>query len=173
MLTRPQVALYWREWAACKKVRQARGLAIGDDARHALHASVLGAPVSMKELTNRHFDKVLGVFRSFSRPSSLESQLRTDEQPEVRREISLDKCYELVSELEFYGKTMTGENGAERYLNGICWAVFKTPAKQIDESQAGQLYGILLRQVKREQARMKAQETTAQQPVTPDGEKPF
>lgn len=170
-MTRPQEALYWREWAACKAVRKARCLAIGDDARHALHRQALGCDVSMKDLTNRQFDKVLGVFRSFSRPADLNSQLRTDDQPEVRKEISIEKCYEILSELAEYGKKFEGDNAYERYLNGTAWAIFKRPVRDLDDADAGKLYGILLRQLKREQDRLK--KIDAETPTAVSEDKPF
>ncbi len=72
-----QTSLYWREWAAVRRV-------CPEADRHELHARALGLDKSSKEFTNADFDKVLAEFRAISEPDNLEGQLRQISQP-VRR----------------------------------------------------------------------------------------
>jgi hypothetical protein len=168
-MTRPQEALYWREWSACKAERKKRGLPHDDVARHLVHIRALGTDVSMKSLSNGQFDKVLGAFRSWSRSADLNAQLRVEEQPDVRKEISIEKCYEILEELAFYGKEFAGENAMERYLNGTSWALFKRPVRDLSDVEAGKLMGVLLRQLQR----VKAKAPKNEQQDTTGEEAPF
>ena len=170
-MTRPQEALYWRDWSACKAERKKRGLPHDDVARHLIHLKALGTDVSMKHLTNRQFDKVLGAFRSWSRDSDLNAQLRVDEQPDTRKEISIEKCYEILDELEIHGKVFDGANAKERYLNGTAWAVLKRQVSDLNDSEAGKLFGVLLRQLTRVQEKAKAESPAA--PASPTENEPF
>jgi hypothetical protein len=79
-MTPAQTKLYWREWSRAKKAGQ-----LGDADRHLLHAQALGAEKSSKDFTNEDLDKVLASFRALSQPSSLNAQLRQQEQPNTRR----------------------------------------------------------------------------------------
>jgi hypothetical protein len=49
-----------------------------------LHVAALGADRSHLAFTNEDFDKVLGGFRSYSRPADLAGQLRQLNQPRIR-----------------------------------------------------------------------------------------
>jgi hypothetical protein len=68
-MTDKQVAFYWREWAAVRRVKP-------DADRHELHVSALGYDKSMRELTNNEFDLVLAEFKSISDNSDLGVQVR-------------------------------------------------------------------------------------------------
>ena len=76
-MTQKQNYLYWREWAAVRRVDA------GAD-RHALHASALGEDKSHKDFSNAEFDKVLQEFRAISQPANLAAQLRQINQPKTR-----------------------------------------------------------------------------------------
>jgi hypothetical protein len=90
-MTPKQTALYWREWAAAKR---ARGLEDSD--RHFLHSQALGYAASSKAFTNAELDKVLGIFRAYSRPGDLGGQLRQLNQQKTR---ILVKCQLLAEKL--------------------------------------------------------------------------
>jgi hypothetical protein len=158
MLSKIQMALYWREWAACKVVRKARGLCATDEARHALHAQALGMDKSTKDLTNRDFDRILAIFRTFSRPDDLNAQLRAEDQPEVRKEVSIAQAYEVLDELNLLGKEFKGEDARERYLNGTAWAIFKRPVRDLDDEESAKLCGVLRRQLLRMQKAARSKE---------------
>jgi len=81
-----QNSLYWREWAAVHRADPQAD-------RHELHIRALGKDRSMKDLTNAEFDKVLGVFRSITRPADLDGQLRQIEQPRTRLLYTIDKQF--------------------------------------------------------------------------------
>lgn len=161
-LSRAQVALYWREWSACKAVRKARGLCITDEARHALHREALGQDKSMTAFSNRDLDRVLAIFRTFSRPDDLSSQLRAEEQPNARKEDCLGQAYEVLDELELLGKTFAAPDGKVRYLNGTSWAIFHKPADRLDDVDAAKLLGVLRRQLWREQKKARADDKPAE-----------
>jgi hypothetical protein len=81
-MTAKQNSLYWREWGAVVRFCKANGLPEPD--RHSLHAAALGAEKSHLAFTNEDFDRVLGEFRSYSRPADLGGQLRQLNQPRIR-----------------------------------------------------------------------------------------
>ncbi len=120
MMTGKQEALYWREWGAVSRAAKAQGLAAPD--RHELHAQALGVATgghwSHKDFTNGQFDLVLGVFRAFSRPSSVDAQLRQIQQPETRK---MGRLEELRRCLALY----VGD--AETYVAAVCNDKFGTP----------------------------------------------
>jgi hypothetical protein len=72
-----QTKLYWREWAAVRRVDPKAD-------RHALTVKALGRMKSSKEFGNADLDKVLGVFRAISKPSSVNAQMRQLNQPRTR-----------------------------------------------------------------------------------------
>lgn len=76
-MTPAQNALYWREWAAVRRVEPAAD-------RHALHVRALGRDKSHTAFSNADFDKVLGVFRAITQPENLGSQLRQIRMPRTR-----------------------------------------------------------------------------------------
>ena len=83
-MTSKQIVLYWREWGTLGKRCAAEGWTVPD--RHELHVRALGRDKSMKLLTNREFDLVLGVFRSYSEAENLQAQVRQMRQPRTRLE---------------------------------------------------------------------------------------
>ena len=83
-MTSKQIVLYWREWGSLGKRCAAEGWTVPD--RHELHVRALGRDKSMKLLTNREFDLVLGVFRTYSQAENLQSQVRQMRQPRTRLE---------------------------------------------------------------------------------------
>ena len=77
-MTPKQESLYWREWAAVRRVDP-------EADRHALHARAevrrhglvtIGAPQSHKVFDNDDFSGVLALFRSISQPTQIAPQLR-------------------------------------------------------------------------------------------------
>ena len=78
MMTKLQTSLYWREWAAVRKVKP-------DADRHALHVVALGAPKSSNDFGNQDLDAVLATFRAISRPADLRAQMRQTAQPRMRQ----------------------------------------------------------------------------------------
>lgn len=80
-MTPAQTSLYWREWAAAKRIAR-----LEESDRHVLHQQALGEPKSSKAFTNADFDKVLAAFRALSQPASLNGQLRQQGQPRARLE---------------------------------------------------------------------------------------
>lgn len=78
-MTKAQDRLYWREWGAVRKAHR-------EADRHRLHVQALGYSRSHTEFTNTEFDKVLGAFRALSRPASVASQIRQQDQPRTRME---------------------------------------------------------------------------------------
>lgn len=65
-------------------VRYCKANALPAPDRRALHAAALGADKSHLSFTNEDFDRVLGEFRSYSRPADLAAQLRQLSQPRIR-----------------------------------------------------------------------------------------
>lgn len=112
-MTEAQKKLYWREWNACAKVRRARGLGVADANRHALHVEALGKDVSMLDLTQLQFDRVLAKFRSYSKPDDLGAQLRADDQDENRRTRALAEIEALADRAGING----GIDGVSRYFH--------------------------------------------------------
>jgi len=94
-----QTQLYWREWACVVRARRARGEDASDAVRKELHKRALGKEKSSKELNNRDFDAVLGVFRAESQSANVAAQVRQIRQPRARL---LGKVAELVACLELY-----------------------------------------------------------------------
>lgn len=120
MLTKFQMALYWREWAKVRAaIEEARGELIksveADEIRHACHA-LAGAPTSSKRLSNASFDLVLASFFSISHAAKLDPQLRQMDQPVTRcRWVVNDLCAHVQAALvlqdrpEDAGKVAEGE----------------------------------------------------------------
>lgn len=78
-MTPRQTQLYWREWAAVRRVDP------GAD-RHEIQSRAIGRDCSSKVLTNRDLDLVLGAFRAISDPGSLGPQIRAQNQVRARLE---------------------------------------------------------------------------------------
>ena len=83
-MTSDQTVLYWREWGALSRLCKAKGWVVPD--RAGLHLRALGYAKSSKLLTNREFDKVLGVFRSYSQHTNVVAQIRQQRMPRIRLE---------------------------------------------------------------------------------------
>lgn len=85
-MTTSQQKFYWREWAACRRALIALGNTAkeADALRHDLHYKALNKSKSSKLLTNVDLDKILATFRSYSRPSDLDTQLDAINQPRKR-----------------------------------------------------------------------------------------
>lgn len=83
-MTKAQRTLYWREFAAAKRVYP-------EADRHDLHVQALGVDKSSNALTNADLDRVLGVFRAISRSADLASQVQQAEQPRRRARWALDQ----------------------------------------------------------------------------------
>ncbi len=83
-MTKAQNALYWREWGTLTKRCRKEGWTVPD--RHELHARALGKDKSHDDFTNPDFDKVLGVFRSYSQAENVNAQVRQERQPRTRLE---------------------------------------------------------------------------------------
>lgn len=83
-MTKAQRTLYWREFAAVKRVYP-------EADRHDLHVQALGADKSSNDLGNADLDKVLAVFRAISRPSDLDGQVHQAEQPLRRARWAMDQ----------------------------------------------------------------------------------
>lgn len=67
-MTAKQKSLYWRQWAAVRKVLIDMGgysAADADAERHKIAAEALGEPKSSTAFTNRDLDKVLDAFRAY------------------------------------------------------------------------------------------------------------
>lgn len=97
-MTPAQTKLYWREWAAVRRIDPAAD-------RHALHRQALGREVSSKALTNRQLDAVLGVFRSVSRPADVGAQLRQEDQERTRHLFAIEqllRCVALYRDADAY-----------------------------------------------------------------------
>lgn len=105
-MTAAQTALYWREWAAARRVFIARGLATheADEMRYELTDGALGQHVSSKHFSNAQFDLVLGAFRAVSRGDDLGAQMDAESGPRRRLVYGLLKLAE----------------GREAYVEEIC-----------------------------------------------------
>ena len=92
-MTPNQRKYYWREWAACRRSLIALGNSAkeADALRHDLHYKALGKAQSSKNLTNADLDKILATFKSYSRPSDLDTQLDAINQPRKRLIWSISK----------------------------------------------------------------------------------
>ena len=170
-LTRAQIALYWREWSACKKVRAARGLCVTDEARHALHREALGRECSMLELGNDDLTRVLGAFRAFSRPDDINAQFHAIDDPKDRRDALERQAYELLDEMQLLGKRWESTDHRENYLNQMAWAMFKKPLRQLDHAQMAKLFYSLSARVRG--MKRKQQETSPATPHQEAGNSPF
>ena len=172
-----QVALYWREWSACQAVRKARGLSVGDTARHALTAEALdGVEKSMKVLRNHELDRVLAKFRSFSRPDDLGAQLAAEELPEQRRERYLTAAHEALEELAQLDQDKRRFDDAEArtaYLEGIARKVIGLSVASCSEAQMRRILGIVARHLSRAKSRQRAAEKSAAISDQLEGENPF
>lgn len=80
-MTTAQDKLYWREWAAVKRMA---GDEASENLRHDLHIRALGEDKSHKDFSNAEFDLVLGAFRAVSRPADVDAQLRQLNQRRAR-----------------------------------------------------------------------------------------
>lgn len=97
-MTPAQTKLYWREWAAVRRVDTTAD-------RHALHVRALGREVSSKAFTNRQLDAVLGVFRAVARPADVGAQMRQQDQERERHLYAIGqqlRCVALYREPESY-----------------------------------------------------------------------
>lgn len=172
-----QVALYWREWSACQAVRKARGLSVGDTARHALTAEALGgAEKSMKVLRNHELDRVLAKFRSFSRPDDLGAQLAAEELPEQRCERYLTAAHEALEELAQLDqdkRRFADADARSAYLEGIARKVIGVSIAACTEAQMRRILGIVARHHARAKSRQRAAEKSAAISAQLEGENPF
>ncbi len=172
-LTRAQVALYWREWSACKKARAARGLCITDAARHALHREALGRECSMTELGNDDLTRVLGAFRAFSRPDDVNAQLHAIDDPKERRDAFENQARELLDEMQLLGKKWDGTDHRENYLNAIAWRVFGKPLRQLDHQEMAKLFFSLAARVRAMKRKQQSQDKAAAIAEQESGNSPF
>ena len=110
-MTPKQEALYWREWAAVRRVLPGLGAQMTEsELRHWLTRQALGADKPHKAFTNLDFDRWLAVARGYTRMDDLGEQLRLIEQPLQR---CLFACNALLNilKIEFHGR--------EAYLRAI------------------------------------------------------
>jgi hypothetical protein len=103
-----QNSLYWREWGAVVRFCKANGLPEPD--RHSLHAAALGTEKSHLAFTNEDFDRVLGAFRSYSRPADLAGQLRQLNQPRIRLKYAVNA---LAPAAEYWAKIARDRFGTD------------------------------------------------------------
>ncbi len=87
-----QTKLYWREWAAVRRVDPQAD-------RRALTVRALGVAKSSKDFTNADLDRVLAVFRAVSRPADVDGQLRQQAQARQRKE---HRIWEIMRCLALY-----------------------------------------------------------------------
>jgi hypothetical protein len=108
-MTPKQTAWYWREWqsvvGACKR------FGYPNPDRHELHRRALGRDKSSKGFTNADLDKVIAVFRSVSKPNSVEAQLRQLRQERTRLEWTITQ-----RQAALLAAMMAGENTLDRQL---------------------------------------------------------
>jgi hypothetical protein len=141
-MTPKQTALYWREWAACRRALIALGHQGDDTQRRALQRNALGErTISSKALTNDQFDAVLAKFRSYSQPDDLDAQLRQIDQPEQRAADLRERIASLSERCGIDG----GATGLERYF--AHWFRGQTYAS-LDPRALQQLAGLLERRAK-------------------------
>jgi hypothetical protein len=107
-MTAKQNSLYWREWGAVARYCKASSLPVPD--RHSLHVAALGAAKSHLAFTNEDFDRVLGGFRSYSRPADLAAQLRQLDQPRVRLKYAVNA---LAPAAEYWAKIARDRFGTD------------------------------------------------------------
>lgn len=93
-MTQAQIAKYWREFAGARAAKETligrkMTAAEADAFRYMLHREA-GAVESSKELTNREFDRVLGVFYAWSSPADIMVQGRQLDQPLLRYRYVVD-----------------------------------------------------------------------------------
>lgn len=100
-MTKAQNRLYWREWAKTRRalIGHGRTKAEADQERHLLHEKALGYDKSHLDFTNTEFDKILGVFRSWSSPADLNAQMRQQDQPAKRSKHVYDQIIGQINEL--------------------------------------------------------------------------
>jgi hypothetical protein len=77
-MTPKQKALYWREWAAVRRV-------CPEADRHTIHVVAFGRDKSSKHINSRgDFDRILSAFRAISQSSNLNAQVRLENMPRTR-----------------------------------------------------------------------------------------
>ena len=103
-MTPRQEALYWREWAAVRRVLPGMSAQkTENEMRHWLTQQALGVDKPHKAFTNLDFDRWLSVARGYTRMDDLGEQLRLIEQPLQR---CLFACNALLNilKIEFPGR---------------------------------------------------------------------
>jgi hypothetical protein len=148
-MTSKQTILYWREFAAWKRAREARGLPVDTAARHALTVKALGYAKSSKALTNGEFDKVLMAFRAESKPDDLAGQIRLQEQAEDRRNNLLDELAHLALDLtdSHHLTFIDARRNRDKYLGTLSRSVAKKPYEQCSERELAIMRGILTKRL--------------------------
>jgi hypothetical protein len=143
-MTASQTALYWREWAACKRALEHHGYARDElePQRHRLHIEALGADKSSKALTNAQLDAILAIFRAYSRPGDLHEQLRIIDQPGQRLQAHRHRALELVAALGIE------EAGRIAYLDTMARRLCGRAWQAVHETDAAKICGVLAARAK-------------------------
>lgn len=132
-MTKGQNSLYWREWAAARKVDPSLD-------RHELHIRALGRDKSHVKFSNLDLDKVLAEFRAISNPGSLDAQLRQLNQQKTRLvwKIQMEQLKLLAvclhSPLRSDPPNVNDQLHAERYILQIIRDQFIAPTFNLREA---------------------------------------
>lgn len=142
-MTDKQLHMYRAEWGKCRRVLRALGFSpkAADARRKNIHIATgavtkWGKPKSSLYLNNADIDRVLKVFRSYSKPGDLQGQLDLINQP-VKR--ALYRCKELLDDCGI----ADNETAREAYLNGICQRACKRPLIDSDDDDLVTILGAL------------------------------
>lgn len=141
-MTAKQEGLYWREWGLCRKALIALGFTSTEAAekRHELHIRAHGADKSHAAFLDGEFTKILGVFRSYSRPGSLDEQLRVIDEPEARKRNLLTDARRRALE------NGIEPHGIDAYLDHIARQVTGKGLDRVNQIEAAKIRGIVNRQ---------------------------
>ena len=154
-MTKGQINLYWREWSKTRKALIGHGYSPkeANEQRRELTIQALGVRIgttaSSKSLTDRQFDKVLGVFSAVSRPDDLNAQLRAEDQPRRRA--------------WFRVKEQDGKAGVDKvYLSGMARQMFGKVIDDCDEVELVKIAVALRYHNNRQEA---AKEEAGEEPI--------
>lgn len=145
-----QRRLYFTEWSQCRKALAHHNphadTAEIEEKRHEMHVRALGYDKSSAKLSNDEFDRVLAVFRSFSRPADLGAQLRQQDQP-------ITRCFALANDtLDRIGEVY-GPKQRRAYLEGMARRMIKKPLDDLTTQEWAKLLAALNYQARRAAAK--------------------
>lgn len=130
-LSRGQQLLYFREWAAVKRVlmpgRETFTKLEENERRHAITIEALGADKSSTDFTNDDFDKVLAAFRAISQPGNLQAQLDALDGRKKRLRFGIMST----------ARKLVGAEDADAYVRGVVSQMHARAGEPRDKKRKG------------------------------------